>query len=369
MGTLNWGVLSTVSTRDEATHVGDAFGNPYSHADVAGVPYFFASDLDASMIDIFTAASPSPRVSFAMSEAELVGKDAKAACTIGTAVGDPEFPGCARLVLSGNMVRVEVNTTEESTAKAALVERHPSFAEYPAGHDFFVAKLELDGIWLIDFVGGAAIIKPEDYFKAKVVDIDRPMVTMPRRAQPPANDTIGTARWMVNTLWYGALSTISTRTEGTHVGDAFGNPYSHADVDGKLYFYASDVDATCVDLFTADMNNSRASYALSEASLAGTEHNQSACTIGSGLGDPENPPCARLVLTGNIVKLQVDSDEEKAAHAALIERHPSFKSYPKDHGFYVAKMEIDGIWLIDFYGGAAIIDPSEYYSYSPSLLI
>merc|ERR1712019_18892 len=50
--TLNWGVMSTISTRDEATTVGDAFGNPYSHADVAGVPYFFASDLDASMIDI-----------------------------------------------------------------------------------------------------------------------------------------------------------------------------------------------------------------------------------------------------------------------------------------------------------------------------
>ena len=43
--TLSWGAISTISTRSEASRVGDAFVNPYSFADVAGQPYFYASML------------------------------------------------------------------------------------------------------------------------------------------------------------------------------------------------------------------------------------------------------------------------------------------------------------------------------------
>ena len=41
-----------------------------------------------------------------------------------------------------------------------------SFKDYPTSHDFFVGKLEIDGLWLIDMFGGAAIIKPAEYFAA-----------------------------------------------------------------------------------------------------------------------------------------------------------------------------------------------------------
>ena len=41
-----------------------------------------------------------------------------------------------------------------------------SFRDYPTSHDFFVGKLEIDGLWLIDMFGGAAIIKPAEYFAA-----------------------------------------------------------------------------------------------------------------------------------------------------------------------------------------------------------
>ena len=113
-------------------------------------------------------ANANARASFALSEASLTGKAVrKWQCKIGTYLGDPEDPPCARLVLSGAVTKLPANSTEEATAKAALVARHPSFANYPAGHDFFVAKLTLDGIWLIDIFGGAAIIAPKDYFAAK----------------------------------------------------------------------------------------------------------------------------------------------------------------------------------------------------------
>jgi len=106
------------------------------------------------------------------------------------------------------------------------------------------------------------------------------------------------------------------------------------------------------------------SLALSEAALSGSKIARPDCTIGIGLGDPENPPCARLVLSGSMVKLEVNSTEDKKARAALFKRHPSFAQYPPGHDFFVAKLEIDGVWLIDFYGGAAIIPPAEYFSAS-----
>merc|ERR1712014_40390 len=179
---------------------------------------------------------------------------------------------------------------------------------------------------------------------------------------------VATARWMTSTLTYGALSTISTRTEATRVGDPFGNPQSFADVNGVPHIWASMLDASMVDLFSAHGASTRASLALSEASLAGTNESIGACTIGKPLGDPENPPCARLVLSGNMTKLDVNTTEGMAAKAALFERHPAFASYPQTHDFLPVKMELDGVWLIDQYGGAAIISPDEYVAYNSVVL-
>ena len=87
--------------------------------------------------------------------------------------------------------------------------------------------------------------------------------------------------------------------------------------------------------------------------------------IGTPLGDPENPPCARLVLTGTVVKPDAQSDEAKRAMAALLVRHPSFANYPSGHGFYVAKLLISAAWEIDMFGGAAIISPADYFKAKP----
>jgi len=45
---IQWGALVTTSTRNqsEGSQPGDAFGNPNSLADVAGVPYIYASALE-----------------------------------------------------------------------------------------------------------------------------------------------------------------------------------------------------------------------------------------------------------------------------------------------------------------------------------
>merc|ERR1712048_1177809 len=150
-------------------------------------------------------------------------------------------------------------------------------------------------------MGGGVAIDPKDYFSASasVQAVARAKVLL--NDKPPANDTVGTARWMASTLTYGVLSSISTRTEGSKIGDPFGNPYSFADVGGVPYFWAAAMDVSWVDFFTAKSEpNPRATFALSEASLTGTDNEQSACVVGSGFGDPENPPCARLVFSGEM---------------------------------------------------------------------
>lgn len=363
VATVSWGALVTTSNRTEASHPGDAFGNPNSFADVGGVPYIYASSFDASFVD---TAGDNKRVSLTISEAALV--DAKGvanltACRVGDGFGDPENPPCARLVLSGVVSAPPVGTAEEVAAKAALFERHPSFAKYPTGHDFFVAKITIDGIWMIDAYGGATIMALPDYFAAQPAPPSDDRGSLRAVKGPPIpTHKIATARWLTKYLDWGVLSTTSTRSQGTSVGTAFGNPYSFADVRGTIYLYASDLDASMIDLFQGNgtvVPSPRASLALSEASFPGTP--LSRCVVGGSLGDPESPLCARLVLSGVMSKVAYDSDEETEAKAALEARHPSFAQFPPGHSFYVAKLDLDGIWLIDIFGGAAIIEPADYF--------
>lgn len=72
--------------------------------------------------------------------------------------------------------------------------------------------------------------------------------------------------------------------------------------------------------------------------------------------------CARLTLTGKLVVLDEDMEEHEFAKDAFFERHPSMAYWPKGHGWVVAKIVIEDIWLIDFFGGATILDPKDYFA-------
>jgi hypothetical protein len=75
--------------------------------------------------------------------------------------------------------------------------------------------------------------------------------------------------------------------------------------------------------------------------------------------DPEDPMCARLTLAGTFEKV-TDKDEEALAKAYLFQRHPAMESWPAGHGFFVGKLDINDIWLIDEYGGASQVDLTDY---------
>jgi hypothetical protein len=176
---------------------------------------------------------------------------------------------------------------------------------------------------------------------------------------PKPKEKALSARWMMHTLNWGVLSTISTRLEGS---PPFGNPISFVDghcdhSTGIPYFYGSDMDQSFIDV----KENDKVSLTLSEAqvpSVCGAE-TMKGCDI-TTFGDPENPMCARLVVTGKLVRLEEEADEYIHAKKALFERHKVMKTWPADHGWVVAKIEIEDIWLIDFFGGASVLKVEDY---------
>lgn len=111
-----------------------------------------------------------------------------------------------------------------------------------------------------------------------------------------------------------------------------------------------------IDLLTADNANPKASFTLSEAMIGGL----ASCENSAG-GDPENPPCARLVMSGTFQNIS-GTDEGVTAKAALFDRHPSMAGWPSDHSWFVGKLDLEDLWLIDIYGGADDIAVSDYYS-------
>ncbi|CAL4082103.1 unnamed protein product, partial [Meganyctiphanes norvegica] len=157
----DWGVVATAATHSSIA--GAPLANIYSVSDgpiglPSGTPYFYASPWDISAKDW----EADPRVSFAMSEAQ------SDYCKKHDY--DPESPVCARLILNGNIVKLENGTLENKFAHDSLFSRHPEMKEWPQGHHFYFAKLNITHIFLLDFYGGATEIPSIDYYKAQPFD-------------------------------------------------------------------------------------------------------------------------------------------------------------------------------------------------------
>ena len=199
---------------------------------------------------------------------------------------------------------------------------------------------------------------------------------------------------MVHSIDWGTLTTVSTRLEATiqksgdgteyikidHVDEGgikledtkkvipvpFGNTYSFVDGScskstGTPYIYGTFEDQTFKDM----LKNPAVSLSLSENAISSTCGGSSlkSCVVSSsGMGDPESPVCARLVLSGVlvIVDSKKNQEEYKMAIEALFQRHPSMAKWPRDHGWVVAKLDVQDIWFIDFFGGASILDVDTY---------
>ncbi|XP_020244711.1 protein CREG1 [Asparagus officinalis] len=172
-------------------------------------------------------------------------------------------------------------------------------------------------------------------------------LSIPRKPEP--SNAAGTARWLAAQNSWGVLSTISNDLEGA----PFGNVVSFSDGlpgqgRGIPYFYLTTLDPTPRDA----LKDPRVSFAISEAPT-GT----------CGKIDPENPTCSKLTLNGKFKLVEGNSSEAEFARQALFSKHPEMKDWPEDHNFQLFKLDIEHIFLIDWFGGPKPLSPEEYLKY------
>ncbi|KAL2552396.1 protein CREG1-like [Forsythia ovata] len=76
--------------------------------------------------------------------------------------------------------------------------------------------------------------------------------------------------------------------------------------------------------------------------------------------DPENPTCAKITLIGKLKLLDGDSEEAEFAQTALFTKHPEMKGWPKSHKFQIFKLDIENIFMINWFGGPKPLTVDQY---------
>jgi len=155
----NWAAMATISSRDPI--VGFPFANIFSISDgpednSTGVPYIYISPWEISAKDLT--------------------HNNKASLTMSLAQGgycqqndlDPEDPRCAHVILTGEFIKLSSGSEEEDFARKSLFTRHPIMPDWPVGHHWFFAKIEIQNIQLLDYFGGAVTVPVKDYFEAQL---------------------------------------------------------------------------------------------------------------------------------------------------------------------------------------------------------
>lgn len=177
-----------------------------------------------------------------------------------------------------------------------------------------------------------------------------------RDSRPPHTDKAATARWLMNRTFWGSLSTISTLP--ALKGKPFSNIISFVEgfpgnSTGQPYFFVSDMDQSMVDL-----------KKLNYASLAVSEAASGPCGDGTATNDPEDPRCVRFVLNGSWSKVPEGTQEWKLAQQNLFKHHPEMREWAKmgSHDFYVAKLQIEHLWEIDWFGGGYDMPLADYFA-------
>ncbi|XP_028963338.1 uncharacterized protein LOC126583601 isoform X1 [Malus sylvestris] len=196
--------------------------------------------------------------------------------------------------------------------------------------------------------------------------------------KPDPENAAASARWLVSQNIWGVLDTISSDLGGA----PFGNVVSFSDGEpgngsGIPYFYLTTLDPTARNA----LKDPRASLTISE-------HPIGTC----GKTDPENPTCAKLTLNGKVCRNRkficypyypreegeialilanlecmiffqlklADPKKIEFAKRALFSKHPEMKDWPTTHNFQFFKLDIENIFLINWFGGPKPLTVDQY---------
>ncbi|KAJ9458782.1 hypothetical protein DIPPA_24405 [Diplonema papillatum] len=163
------------------------------------------------------------------------------------------------------------------------------------------------------------------------------------------------ARWLVHESNWTILATSAT----TYGNVAFPNLLSTSDganwtdCTGHVYIYYTSLSTIHADLQVND-NVTFGFYEVGEKDFP--------CNDGQHF-DAEDPNCGKLHLVGR-VKNFANATGHEMAEKYLFWRHPAMPTWPKDHAWITATVEITSIDLLSMYGPAIPISPEDYYASS-----
>ncbi|CAG9863268.1 unnamed protein product [Phyllotreta striolata] len=157
-----WVSIATISTQEAIK--GYPFVSLKSLSDgtsqnSTGVPYLYMTEMDVSGKDI----QSNNNVSIMATLAETDYCESKNF--------DPQDPRCAKVLISGKLIKIEKSTPEYNFGMQALFDKHPSMKDWPKDHKFYLAKVELEQIEVLDFFGGLKHVTNKDYFSANITEL------------------------------------------------------------------------------------------------------------------------------------------------------------------------------------------------------
>lgn len=170
--------------------------------------------------------------------------------------------------------------------------------------------------------------------------------------RPPYENYPAMARYLVHKSNWTSMGTISSQSN--LLGFPMVNIISIADSKlnapstGHIYFLLTDLDFTAQDL-----------NAYNKLTALFTEDQDLACTINRT--DSMEPTCARVIITGSAVRLDTNDPEYSLADIFYTNRHSASIHWRKTHKFYLCKLEIEQIAILDFYGGPHFVSVADYY--------
>lgn len=169
---------------------------------------------------------------------------------------------------------------------------------------------------------------------------------------PPHTDYAQMARWLVHNMEWTAMGTISTLP--AIAGFPMVNVIAMADSEksakstGNIYFYLTMLDFTAQDL---SKKNQLTTLFTMDQNLLCTNQKM----------DPMEPTCARGMISGEALRVPTDSAEFDFATAAMVSHHPSSVNWIKTHDFFLCKLNISSICILDWYGGPHYVTVDEYF--------
>mmetsp|Transcript_19514 Transcript_19514/g.63408 ORF Transcript_19514/g.63408 Transcript_19514/m.63408 type:complete len:186 (-) Transcript_19514:2065-2622(-) len=168
--------------------------------------------------------------------------------------------------------------------------------------------------------------------------------------RPPTDDKPRVARWLVHNADWATVSTTHKELNGAPWGNVASiSDGAGDDATGRVFMYLTTMDATAADAEESPTS----SVTLSEKQLPGGCDGRYA----------EDPPCARLTLTGKLA--QVASADVPLAQSAIFGRFPDMQKWPTGHEFAFYELTIENIFFLDFYGGAAPMTVDDYFAAKP----